>query len=169
MGHHATGLTRSARYLEAVIIERSADGGFEVEILSWQRQMMEGLVPQLRELLLAGDSPAIRRLFPTAYPSDPKANANYDELVHDQLLESQLAALDTVESNLEETNLSEPELYQWMQAINSLRLVVGTRLDVSEDDDPDQLLDEDNPDRQLWLIYQLLTEMLSIIVDALAS
>ena len=166
MGHDATGLTPAAGYLEAVIIERS-DAGFEVEILSWQRQMMEGLIPQLRELLLAGDSPAIRRLFPTAYPNDAQANADYDALVHDQLLESRLAALDTVESNLEATQLSEPELYQWMQAINSIRLVVGTRLDVSEEDDPDVLLDEEHPDRQLWLIYQLLTEMLAIIVDAL--
>ena len=152
-----------------MIIERTADGAFGVEILSWQRQMMEALIPQLRELLLAGDSPAIRRLFPTAYPNDPEANATYDELVHDQLLESRLVALDTVESNLHATDLTEPELYQWMQAINSLRLVVGTRLDVSEDDDPDVLMDETNPDRQLWLIYQLLTEMLSIIVDTLGN
>ena len=169
MGHYAAGLSVPVRYLETVLIEPISDGSFEVKILNWQHRMLESLIPEIRELLVTGNSPSIRRLFPTAYPNDPDADASYQELVHDELLDSLLTALDRVECNLGTSHLSQTELHQWMQAINSIRLVVGTRLDVSEDDDPSTVLDETNPDRQLWLMYQLLTEMLSIIVNALDS
>lgn len=152
-------------------VDRSAPDHFTIEIQPWQRDLLEHLIPQVRDLLLEGSSPSLRRLFPTAYPGDAEADSAYQELVGDQLLESKLAALDTVEENLTASSLSEDQLLQWMNAVNSLRLVLGTRLDVSEDDDPTDVLalDEDDPERQLWLIYQLLSEMLSVIVDALSS
>lgn len=128
--------------------------------------MLANLIPQLRDLLLEGTGPTLRRLYPTAHPQDAVANKAYDDLVHDQLLESRLAALDTVEAELGAEYLDEQQLTQWMNAVNSLRLVLGTRLDVSEGDDPDGP-DDDDPDRDLWLVYHLLTEMLALIVDAL--
>lgn len=152
--------------MAAVILEPNDRGTFDVETFEWQRDMLASLVSSLRDLLLDGSSPLLRRLYPTAYPSDPEANDAYNELVHDQLLEQKLAALDTVESSMRATELSLDELTQWMQAINSLRLVLGTRLDISEDDAPRDIADDD-PDRPLWVSYELLTQMLAIIVDAL--
>lgn len=151
-----------------MIIEPRADGGFDVEIFDWQADMLQNLIEPLRDLLLEGSSPVLRRLYPTAYPSDAEANEKYDELVHDQLLEQKLAALDTVESSISADHLSEEQLTEWMTAINSIRLVLGTRLDVSEDDDPIEMAD-DHPDRALWLSYGLLSQMLGLIVDALSS
>ncbi len=149
------------------MLERNEAGDFDVEIFEWQRQMLSNLIESLRDLLLDGLSPVLRRLYPIAYPSDADANADYDQLVHDQLLEQKLAALETVEDSLDATTLSEAELMQWMTAINSLRLVLGTRLDISEDDNPIDVAPDD-PDRPLWLSYELLTQMLGVIVDAVA-
>lgn len=150
-----------------MILEPNDRGTYDLETYEWQRQMLSGLITSLRDLLLEGSSPILRRLYPTAYPSDAEANAAFDALVHDQLLEQKLAALDTVESSLGATELSEPELVQWMNAINSLRLVLGTRLDISEDDEPLAVADDD-PDRPLWVSYELLSQMLALIVDTLS-
>ena len=151
-----------------MILQKNERGGYALETFEWQRQMLGSLIPSLRDLLLEGSSPILRRLYPTAYPSDAEANDAYEDLVHDQLLEQKLAALDTVEASMEATELSPDQLVQWMNAINSLRLVLGTRLDISEDDSPRDVADDD-PDRALWVSYELLTQMLALIVDVLEA
>ena len=149
-------------------IAPNESGGYDVEVFEWQRQLLDNLIEPLRDLLLDGSSPVLRRLYPTAYPTDAEANSTYDELVHDQLLEQKLAALDTVERSMHASSLTEDDLLQWMNAINSMRLVLGTRLDVSEDDDPAAVADDD-PDRALWLSYELLSQMLVVILAALET
>lgn len=149
-------------------IRRDRRGGYRVEIHEWQRELLASLIAQLRDLLMDGSSDVLRRLYPTAHPADPDADAKYQELVHDQLLAMRLEALDVVEGQLDATHLDDEALGQWLQAINSIRLVVGTRLDVSEDDDP-LSVDDDDPDRDLWIVYHLLSEMLAAVVDALST
>jgi hypothetical protein len=149
-----------------MIIRPTRSGTYRVQVLGWQQSMLTNLVDQLRDLLLDGSSPLLRRLFPTAYPSDAEADAAYADLVGDQLLAAKLDALDTVEATIEGGEFTEEQLIGWMQAVNSLRLVLGTRLDVSEDLDPGDVADDD-PDKALWVSYELLTQMLAIIVDAL--
>ena len=149
-----------------MIIRPTRSGTYRVQVLGWQQSMLTNLVDQLRDLLLDGSSPLLRRLFPTAYPADAEADAAYAELVGDQLLAAKLDAIDTVEATIEGGELTEEQLIGWMQAVNSLRLVLGTRLDVSEDLDPGDVADDD-PDKALWVSYELLTQMLAVIVDAL--
>jgi hypothetical protein len=149
-----------------VIIRPTRSGTYRVQVLGWQQSMLTNLVDQLRDLLLDGSSPLLRRLFPTAYPSDAEADAAYADLVGDQLLAAKLDALDAVEATIGGGEFTEEQLTGWMQAVNSLRLVLGTRLDVSEDLDPGDVADDD-PDKALWVSYELLTQMLAIIVDAL--
>ncbi len=149
-------------------LRRERGGGYRIHLEPWQKNLLANLIPQLRDLLIDGSSDMLRRLYPTAHPGDVEADAAYQELVHDQLLATRLDALDVVESQLEATHLDEEQLGQWLQAINSIRLVVGTRLDVSEDDNPFDVADDD-ADRDLWIIYHLLTEMLATVVDALSG
>lgn len=165
MGHDAAGLTPT------VDITRTGPTTFDVEVFEWQQEMLANLVEQLRDLLLEGSSPLLRRLYPTAYPDDAEADAKYGELVRDQLLESHLSALDTLErtsATAAPVPMTDAELGQWMQAINSVRLILGTRLDVSEDDEPDDL-DEDDPDYALHAVYDVLSVMLDLIVRALTE
>ena len=53
-----------------------------------------------------------------------------------------------------------------MGAVNDLRLVIGTNLDVCEDDGP---LDPDDPDAPACAVYGYLTGLLDDIVSALAD
>jgi hypothetical protein len=54
----------------------------------------------------------------------------------------------------------------WMTTLNSLRLVLGTRLDAGEE--PPQL-DEDDPLAPAYAVYEVLGWVLSQVVDALSA
>ena len=64
------------------------------------------------------------------------------------------------------TSLDEDQINAWMGAVNDLRLVLGTRLDVTEDMDDIEL---DDPRAGAFAVYHYLTHLLAEIVDALAS
>ena len=87
--------------------------------------------------------------------------------MHDDLLSGRLAALDVVDATVRSTTLTEEEVLTWMGAINDLRLVLGTRLDVSEDMDVD--IDPSDPEGQALAVYHYLSFLLDSIVDALAG
>ena len=84
------------------------------------------------------------------------------------LLESHFSAIETMEATLGAKDVSEGELTQWMHTINSLRLVIGTGLDISEDG-ADQEPDEADPNYQLFALYHVLTWLLHWIVTALSA
>jgi hypothetical protein len=152
-------------------VRRTRHGDFEVRLPQSERQLLLALVGALRAAL-DGDvraEPALRRLFPPAYadPADEQAEAEYQALVHDELLASRRAALDVLEATASRDRLDEPELLSWMTALNQLRLVLGTRLDVSEDDEP--LPDPDDPAAPLAEVYHYLGVLLEAVIDALES
>jgi hypothetical protein len=121
----------------------------------------------MRELLeLTTDDPSLRRLFPTAYHDDPDRDREYQQLARDELLERRLAALDVVESSARRRELTNDELSGWLTALNDLRLVLGTRLDVSEDLVD---IDADDPDAPALAVYGYLGMLLDEAVQALAE
>ena len=56
-----------------------------------------------------------------------------------------------------------------MKVINDLRLVLGTTLDVHEDDDPAQQLDDEDPQAPLRAMYWFLSYLLESTIDALSG
>jgi hypothetical protein len=144
-------------------ISRTRAGTFVVRLTSEEREVLGSVAGELRELLTVGD-PSLRRLFPPAYANDPDLNAEYDALVHDDLLARRLGAIDTLESTLSHDEVDETQLLAWMGAVNDLRLVLGTRLDVSEDMDA---VDRDDPAAPAFALYHYLSWLLSEIIDAL--
>jgi hypothetical protein len=150
-------------------VRRTRSGDYEVRLPATERQLLASLVEALRAAL-SGDvrgEPALRRLFPPAYaePADGAAEAEYQDLVHDELLASRRAALDVLEATADRTRLEEAELLSWMTALNQLRLVLGTRLDVQEDADPQP--DPDDPSAPLAAVYTWLGLLLESVIDAL--
>lgn len=155
----------SAADLNAMLDPDSASR-YEVRWQDWEKVFLGNVIPQLRDMLMDGNSDLLRRLYPTAYVEDPEANDKYADLVHDQLLASRLAALETLEEALDKTEATGADLIAWMQSFNNLRLVIGTRLDVSEDQDHSEI-GPDHPDKNLWDIYDVLNMFLSVVLYAL--
>ncbi len=117
-------------------VKRVRGGRFALRIPMAERDVLRTLPGQLRALLTGADvaaDPDLRRLFPPAYPDDPEKAAEYDGMVRDDLMAGRLSAIEVMERTIDSDKLSEDELLAWLSAINDLRLVLGTRLDVPED------------------------------------
>ena len=150
-------------------VRRTRSGDFAVRLPEAERQVLGALVASLRAAL-DGDvrgEPALRRLFPPAYadPEDGEAESQYQAMVHEELLASRRAALDVVEATAQRDRLEEAEVLAWMTAVNQLRLVLGTRLDVREDADP--VPDPADPAAPLAEIYAYLGVLLESLIAAL--
>ena len=139
---------------------------FIIELPETEREVLGTLPRQMRDLL-ATDDPALERLFPPAYAADPEANAEYRGLMHDDLLAGRRSSLDVLEATIGETEVSEEALVGWMGAINDIRLVLGTRLDVT-DDGPNEVADDD-PRAPAMALYHYLSMLLEEIIDALSG
>lgn len=125
--------------------------------------LLVNLAGQLRELLLIDDGDEIRRLYPTAYPDDDHHEKDYRAMVHDKLLMARLDAIEALEATIDAETITTEQADQWMSTINEIRLVLGTKLDVREDDDG--LIDLDDPDAAGHQIYALLSSLLDALTD----
>lgn len=147
-------------------VKRNRNGTYDLRIPDDERHLLRSMPAQLRELL-ATDDPSLVRLFPPAYVDDPEREAEYRRFVRDDLLARHREALDVMERTIDAESLSEDELSGWLSVINDLRLVLGTRLDVSEDMFEDEI-PEDDPRAPALALYGYLSWLQEHIVDALA-
>jgi hypothetical protein len=154
------------RRRRAPVLSRRRDGRWALNLEPDERRLLASLADQLRDLLDEDpDDPSLERLHPTAYPDDPEAEAGYRLLAGEELRESRNAALAVLASTGELEVIDDDQATAWMQAINALRLVVGSRLDVSEDDEGPTSLDD--PDAPMWALYGYLTQLLGRTIEAL--
>jgi hypothetical protein len=150
------------------MFERRSDGSFTLHLSEDDRRFLASLADELGRVLSdEPDDPALRRLFPPAYPDDVTREAGYQMLMGDELRSSREHALTLLRETAERTELNEEEVTGWVQAVNSLRLVLGTRLDVTEDDDAEPPGDDD-PQARAKLVYHYLGVVLERAVDGLA-
>ena len=150
----------------ALSFRRNGDGSFSVTIPQAEREHVGMLIEDMRELIAEHDQ-LTWRLFPNPYPDHDKAADEYAEMIGDELREKHLASLDMVRDTLDAKRLEADQLSAWMHAVNHLRLVIGTRLDVTEESDLDNFTDP--TDQALFLTYIYLGYMLEQIVQAIAG
>jgi hypothetical protein len=148
-------------------IRRTRKGSYEIRLPPNERDILRSLIGELRELLPTGD-PAVGRLFPPAYEDDVEANDEYARLIHDDLLAERTSALDTMERTIDARRLTEDELLAWMGSVNDLRLVLGTRLDVTEQMYGERI-DERDPNAPQLAIYHYLGWLVEQMVVALGA
>ena len=144
--------------------------GYVLRIAPQERALVIRLLGELSELLSSpAEQPATARLFPVVHPEDADREAEYQRLMRDELVTSRLAGIATVtkvlEGSAKKVTLSEEQLTSFMQAVNGVRLVLGTILDVSEDDDVVEIEDH-VPEYQL---YAYLSWLLDSAVVAASS
>jgi hypothetical protein len=154
--------------------KRVGDDRVRVRLGHDEVAILRGLPDQLRTVLAEGaDEPVNQRLFPPAYldVADVERDAEYQRLVHDDLVKEKLANLDLLTATLARgsagvrrwtVELTAEEAAAWLGVINDLRLALGVRLDITEDYDGEvDLRDPRAPAFHLlsylgWLEEQLL-------------
>ena len=153
-------------------IERDRKGGYRLRLPTEERELLRSLPVQLAEVLRADGrrprDPGLRRLFPPAYTDDADADDEFRRLMRGELLEGKLAALEVVEQTAAADHLTGEQLEAWLGALESLRLFLGTQLDVT-DATYEQELEPDDPDAPALALYGYLSWLQEQAVDALSS
>jgi hypothetical protein len=120
--------------------------------------------------------PALARLFPDAYPDDPEAAAEFRRYTQADLGAERrrraslaVASLARIPSGGRLT-LSEKEALAWLGALNDMRLVLGTRLEITEDDqEPGQDFGPNDPRAAYVPVYYYLGYLQETLVEALSG
>lgn len=166
-------------------VKRTRDGRFVLRLDPDEVDLLRAMADQLDPLL---DDPSadrgLRRLFPPAHPEDLIAEAEWEIEQGARLRDSRRAALDALRHPVDEP-LTEDGLIAWMQGVNSLRLVLAERLEVSGDPEQERSTieaavtaaradegQEAEAARQLlgaWQLYELLAWMIDGAVNALGD
>ena len=134
--------------------------------------LIRRLLCEMQSLLVGpSDNPALVRVFPAAYhlPEHAEHDAEYQRLMREELVASRLVGIDTVTAALAaKPPLDEAQVSALMQGLNGLRLVLGTVLDLSEDDDPDDIADDD-PRAGEHQLYSFLSWLLEWTVRTMTE
>jgi hypothetical protein len=131
------------------------------------------------------EDPVLARLFPTAYPGDEEASADFRRFTEGALRDGKAAAAVAVIDGLEEAGLP-PELTEeglmidveldragaetWMRSFTDVRLALATRLGVEEGDEAYWYsLPDDDPRAQAHDIYEWVGYLQETLVAALSE
>ena len=171
-----------------VPFRRNRSAGYDVVLEAGEAAVLTRLCEELTTLL-SGDEepsdpsekadPALERLFPRAYldPTEEETEADWQRLVHGDLVDGRRRALATVEGTLAaaevrrgrfELTLSEEQAQAWLAVLNDARLALGTRLEVTEDLDLSGL-DPDDPDTAPYAVYWWLGVLEESLIDVLSG
>ena len=131
------------------------------------------------------DDPVLARLFPTAYPDDEEAAAEFRRFTEGALRDNKAARAAAIIDDLEEAGLppeltrdgmmidielDDAEAESWLRSFTDLRLALATRLEVEADDDERwAALPDDDPRSQAHDIYQWVGYLQETLVEALSS
>jgi hypothetical protein len=149
-------------------LRRTKAGNYQLRLSKAERDLLRSLPGQVRELIDSSDpaDPSVRRLFPPAYRNEEKAEADYQNLMHDDLLEHHRQALIVMEETIDADRLEEEQVVSWLSALNEVRLVLGTNLDVNEGQQPVSPSDPRAPGLALYGYLSWLQEQ---VVEALGA
>ena len=147
-------------------IQRTRQGEYRLRLSDAERALLRDLPEQLLAALAeAPDDPSLLRLRPSAYEDDADAEDEYRRLTAEGLAESRSDALRTVAETAERDRLNADELDAWLRALTDLRLVLGTRLDVTEDTYA-QEIDPGDPQAYELSVFAYLSWLQEAAVEA---
>ncbi|MFZ0323439.1 MAG: DUF2017 domain-containing protein [Actinomycetes bacterium] len=174
-------------------IRGTSGGGVRIHLDDDETEALKGWVEQLAELVAPDEAessdplatmvglgadrepsgdPALQRLFPDAYLDDDEAASDFRRYTEQDLRKDKAQRAAVVIATLGERSgrkgtvtLDADQARAWLGCLNDLRLVIGTRIGVTEDD---QWPDEDDPRTPVFFVYHWLTYLQGTLVDAMS-
>lgn len=147
---------------------RRKGGVLRIDLRANESTLMAALLVDLSAVVASEDlaDPVVRRLYPDGYADDGKAAAEFRELVAGDLRSDRVERIAACQGELPigsgRMELDPDAADRWLRVLNDLRLTLGTRLGVTEDD---QLDDSSDPAR----IYAWLSAVQETLVQNLMS
>jgi hypothetical protein len=119
------------------------------------------------------DDPVLARLLPDAYSDDPEASAEFRRYTEESLRAGKINAARAVLASLPagggDVVLSESECQMWLKALNDVRLALGVRLGITdENEDPLGSVSVDDPRSAYLWVYQWLAYLQDSLIESLS-
>jgi hypothetical protein len=155
-----------------------SDAGVVLQLDGDEQRILSDLLYGVLEVLAddgrAPGDPVLQRWFPTAYPDDPAAAAEFRRFTADDLTrakrDSAVTALETLDDpGADGERLLPPETaLSWLASLNDIRMALGVRLGLvaapGEDPlDPDEL----DPEDPVAVLYDWLTWLQETLVRSM--
>jgi len=122
------------------------------------------------------EDPALRRLFPDAYPHDAAASSDFRRFTDHELratkvrdAQTVLSALAATEAGARPVQITRAEVDPWLRTFTAVRLALATRLGITDAEGAEELaqLAEDDPRAFLASVYDWLGFAQETLVTAL--
>jgi len=151
------------------------DDSLVVSLAPEELSLLAGLPDVLRGVFDAPEGDAAgNRLFPQAQLEPTAEEAEeWRAMVHPDLLRQRLDALELLAASLaratenkewREIALTPDDVQAWLGVLNDTRLVLGTRLGVTEEE---REIDADDPDARAYAVYYWLSRLEGDLVEVL--
>ena len=127
----------------------------------------------ISESTKAPDDPVLARLFPDGYRDDGEASGEFRRYTEASLREgkerdAEIALKTLAGAEGAEARLDAEQAQAWLRVLNDLRLALGTRLELTEDDhDRFRDLGEDDPEYTMIVTYDWLPQLQDGLVHCL--
>jgi Domain of unknown function (DUF2017) len=112
--------------------------------------------------------PVRTRLYPDARPDDPAWSARFRDMIRGDLDDARRANLAVVTETLDAGSIDDSQADAWLHVLNDLRLVMGTRLDITEEDEAEPF-DPEDPQAAARIVYAYAGWLEGQFVDVLAA
>lgn len=175
-------------------VVRRPDGTIALRLATRERAVLRALLGDLREIVgeqspppgltladASDDSdldpahadpvhadPVLNRLYPDARPDDPEWSGRFRDMVRGDLDDGRRAHIAVVEETLQARSIDDGQAEAWLHVLNDLRLVLGTRLDVTEGQE-EEPFDPDDPDATARVVFAWTGWLEGEFVDVLAA
>ena len=151
---------------------RPVEDGIELTMAPWESDALQTVAGLLASVGAGGEDPAADRLDQDPYPDDPEAAAEFRRLMAEEMAHARAADRSafglTVEQAARGVTLSAGEAEAWLRVLGEARLVLATRLGISEDGWEDESPEDDPPVALLHYLGWLQQSLAEVLGDRLA-
>ena len=160
-------------------ISPAADGAVRVRLVAPEADTLASLLTDLIDALRPGgldpDDPVYRRLYPDGYEGNAEAADAFRSLTESDLRDERLQRAEQCLAGLAEAGgsahrkldvtLTPEAAERWLKVLNDMRLAVGTRIGIT-DEDHDFDFDPNDPASMPRAVYAYLTGVQDALVRA---
>lgn len=148
-------------------IRTGDDGTLTLRLSDAEQSLLATVGAELVAELDDPDDPSLRRLFPPGYSDDAVRDAGYQVQMGDELRQGHIAAARCLIETAHAERLDAEQAAAWLRSVNAVRLVLGTRLGITDDTEPVRI-GPDDPDLGAWVAYDFLSGLLDELITTLS-
>ena len=142
--------------LDPRIIPNGPDS-FEIHLSDVERKILFDLTDQVKQLIEEKGT-FTERLFPPAYLDNFAMQHEYEQLIVDDLIASHQQALLNLKATIGASRLSNSQVHSWLEALNCMRLIIGTKLGIENEGSSSEVNYSDTTIGSIYLYLSWLQE-----------